>query len=79
MTEINQAALDKYQAMLRELISAGPVLRDYCCNTSQLAARDAISAATGHLMIAESTVGQLVIKTPDGVIATRDGGGGGGK
>lgn len=85
MTEPTQARkaptqkdLDRWQNMLRELINAGPELRDYCCGSSQLNSRDALSEAVGHLMIAESKIGQLVIKTPEGVIATRDGGGGAG-
>jgi len=78
MTEINQAALDGMQKSLRELINAGPALRDYCCKTSQLNSRDAISRATAYLMLAEAEVGQLMIKTPEGMIATRDGGGGAG-
>lgn len=77
MTEINQAQIDFLQKNLRELINIGPVLRDYCCKSRQVVARDAISEAVGHLMIAEAKVGQLMIKTPEGVIATRDGGGGG--
>ena len=78
MTEINQAQLDAMQKSLRELINMGPVLRDYCCKSGQVTARDSISEAVGHLMIAEAKVGQLMIKTPEGIVATRDGGGGAG-
>lgn len=77
--KLNQKELHRLQANLRELITVAPDLRDYLCKTGQLDARDKVSMAAGHLMIAEGIIGQLSFADPSGaVVMTADGEGGGG-
>jgi hypothetical protein len=77
--DFTEKELHRLQANLRELINVAPQLRDHLCNTGQLDARDKVSLAGGHLMIAEGIIGQLSFAAPDGsVIKTAEGGGGGG-
>lgn len=72
--EINQKELHRLQKNLRELITVAPILRDHLCNTGQLDARDQVSTAAGHLMIAEGVIGQLSFTAPCGTqISTRSG------
>lgn len=77
--ELNQKELHRLQGNLREIINACTAGRKFCCDTSQLDARDTIGKGMGYLILAESELGQLSFRDPSGAqITTAEGGGGGG-